>query len=85
MISLPFQEVISKLPVAEMNQTLEDFVGQVSAQLPDARLQRIVPLAVRGILSSASPVVTQMAQGISRTEGTVWAVARPRWTRVSPG
>jgi hypothetical protein len=76
MVSLPVKDVISKLPVAELQETLEDFVRPVSQVLPDMRLRRIVSLAVQGIVSSESPVLTHMAQGVPRTEGSVWAVAK---------
>ena len=76
MVSIPFAEAISKLPVAELQHTIEEFVRPVSRRLPDVRLQRIVPLAVQGIVSSESPIITQMAQGIPRSEGSIWAVAK---------
>ena len=76
MTSIPFREVVNKLPVAELKQTVEEFVAPMSQMLPDVRLQRIVALAVRGIISSRSPVIQRMAQGIARTEGAVWAVAK---------
>jgi hypothetical protein len=44
--------------------------------LPDKRLQTVVPLAVRGILGSETPIVTQMAQTVARTESGVWAAAK---------
>ena len=76
MTSIPFTEAVSKLPVTELQQTIDEYVRPVSDRLPDARLQRLVPLAVQGIVSSESPVITQLAQGIPRTEGSVWAVAK---------
>ncbi len=45
-------------------------------QLPDKRLGRVVPLSVQGILGSESPVVLQMAQSVSHSEGETWAVAK---------
>jgi hypothetical protein len=54
--------------MTELQQTIAEFVRPVSRRLPDARLQRIV--------SRESPVIMQMAQGIPRTEGSVWAVAK---------
>jgi hypothetical protein len=45
-------------------------------RLPDKRLGRVVPLSVQGILGSESPVILQMAQSISRSEGETWAVAK---------
>lgn len=76
MINIPFAIAMSKLPVQELQKTVEAFVRPVSNRLPDVRLQRIIPLAVQGIVSSESPVITQMAQGIPRSVGSVWAVAK---------
>jgi hypothetical protein len=76
MINIPFAKAIDKLPVQELYQTVEEFVRPMSSRLPDVRLQRIIPLAVQGIVSSESPVITQMAQGIPRTVGSTWAIAK---------
>lgn len=55
----------------------EDILLQtLSALLPDARLRRNVPLAINGILSRESPVITEMAQGIPREAGSNWALAK---------
>lgn len=76
MVSIPVRRVIDNLPLAEMQATVEAFTAPLSRLLPDARLQRNVPLAVAGILSLESPVITEMAQGIPRSAGSNWAIAK---------
>lgn len=76
MASMPVKQVIDNLPVAEMQATIEEFTAPLSALLPDARLRRNVALAVAGILSRESPVITEMAQGIPRSAGSNWAIAK---------
>ena len=76
MHTIPIAEVMKQLPIAEMEESLTDFLRPIMDRLPDKRLGRIVPLSVQGILGSESPVVLQMAQAISHSEGETWAVAK---------
>ncbi len=50
MFSIAIGEMLAKLPVAQLGQTLVEFVRPFSEELPDRRLQRVVPQAVQGIL-----------------------------------
>jgi len=45
--SVLIQEMLDKLPVPELEQSLTTFLAPLLAVLPDRRLQRVVPLAVR--------------------------------------
>jgi hypothetical protein len=76
MFSIAIGEVLAKLPVAQLGQTLMEFVQPFIEELPDRRLQRVVPQAVQGILGSQTPVVTGMAQSTSRLEADVWPAAK---------
>ena len=76
MNTIPIAEVMEQLPMLEIEESLTDFLQPIIERLPDKRLGRVVPLSVQGILGSESPVVLQMAQAISRTEGETWAVAK---------
>src|SRR4051795_3380974 len=64
--SLAIEAVLDKLPVAQLDETLSDFIAPFAAVLPDARLRQVVPLAVRGIVAGESPIVTAMAQSVAR-------------------
>lgn len=76
MIDIAVKAVMDKLPVAELTQSLDTFLRPVYAMLPDRRLNKVVALSVGGIIGSESPVVTQMAQSVARTESGVWAAAK---------
>ena len=76
MIDIATKQVLDKLPAAELEASLHRFLQPMMTVLPDKRLQEVVPLAVRGILGSETPVVTHMAQTVTRTESGVWATAK---------
>jgi hypothetical protein len=44
--------------------------------LPDARLKAVIPLAVRCILATETPVITAMSRAVSRLEAECWAAAK---------
>lgn len=76
MTTVAFQDVFAKLPAAELESSLQTFTEHFSQVLPDARLKRVVPLAVRGILAGETPVITGIARSIGRDEASVWAAAK---------
>jgi hypothetical protein len=76
MIDIAVKAVLDKLPVLELENSLHTFLQPMMKVLPDKRLQQVVPLAVCGIIGSETPVVTQMAQSVARTESGVWAAAK---------
>jgi hypothetical protein len=59
-----------------LTQSLDTFLSPLYELLPDRRLDKVVALSIRGIIGSESPVVTQMAQSVARTESGVWAAAK---------
>lgn len=71
MLDITAKAILDKLPVTELEQSLNTFLAPLMAVLPDRRLETIVPLSVRGIIGSESPVVTQMAQQVARAESGV--------------
>jgi hypothetical protein len=76
MVTIAIDEVLGKLPEAELQGTIERFVRPMAELLPDRRLGRVVGLAVQGVLGGESPVVTEMTQSGSRREGSTWAKAK---------
>jgi len=76
MSSIPQNEVIDKLPVAELQASLDLFLQPVLRRLPEKRLRAVGKLAVQGILGSQAPLLTQMARGVVREEETIWPAAR---------
>jgi hypothetical protein len=76
MKNIPLSEIFAKLPVKEMDESLNDFLAPVAELLPEQRLRRVVTQAVRGILAQETPVIAGMAQSISRQEMDCWAAAK---------
>jgi hypothetical protein len=72
MNTIPQLSVLASLPVAELNDSLRAFLEPVTSLLPDARLKAVAELLVAGVVSSQSPVVTQIARGVSHAEATIW-------------
>jgi hypothetical protein len=69
-------EALANLPISELEAAIEHFLQPVTDRLPDTRLGRVVRLGVQGISSSQSPIVTQMARGVTRTSTTIWAMTK---------
>ena len=60
---------------------LTGFLMPMTSRMPDKRLARAVELAIKGIISGQSPVITEMARGVARDKKSVWPVAERlyRW------
>lgn len=72
MNTIPHAHALAALPVGELNASLRVFLEPVTRLLPDVRLSAVAELLVQGVVSSQSPVVTQMARGVSHAEATIW-------------
>ena len=66
MSTIAQNELLAKLPRAQLERAIEQVVEPVSKRLPDKRLKQIVSLAVRGISAAQSPIITQMARARPR-------------------
>lgn len=76
MFTIPVRDVFDKLPVAEIEVTIDGVTQPIQARLPDARLKAVVPLAIRCILATETPVITDMSRAVSRIESDCWAAAK---------
>jgi hypothetical protein len=76
MLNIPLHEIFAKMPLEELEGTLDRFLSPIVALLPEERIRRVVPLAVRGILTQETPVIAAMAQSVSRQEMSCWAAAK---------
>ena len=76
---------IDKLPGQELTSTLHTFLGPVSMHPPEKRLRDVGNLAVQGVISGQSPLVTQMARGVEREEETIRPMAKRVYRFISPG
>jgi hypothetical protein len=68
--------MLAKIPIEEIQQTIQSHIRLLTEQLPDKRLKRVIEDMVLGILGGETPVVTEMARQNSKTEGESWAVAK---------
>lgn len=76
MSTIPLSELLAKLPVEELDESLKDFLDPLTELLPEKRLRRVVAQTVRGILARETPVIAAMAQSVSRQEMDCWAAAK---------
>jgi len=70
------KRVIDNLPAQELTRALHAFLEPVSMRLPEKRLRDVGHLAVQGVISGQSPLVTHMARGVEREEETIWPMAK---------
>lgn len=63
---------IANLPVAELDESLRAFLEPVTNLLPDVRLRAVAELMVRGIITSQSPIMTQVARGAGYVDEALW-------------
>jgi len=76
MENIPLSDIFAKMPVEELEQSLNDFLAPMMEYMPEERLRRIVPEVVRGILAQETPVIAAMAQSTPRQERSCWAEAK---------
>lgn len=63
---------LANLPVADLDRSLREFLGPFVELLPDARLKQVARMITRGLVTSQSPLVTQIARGVSHDDETIW-------------
>jgi len=76
MNTIPQSRIIDNLPVTELTNTLNAFLEPMSVHLPEKRLREVGQLAVRGIIGGQSPLVTQIARGVTRKDKAIRPMAR---------
>lgn len=72
MPTLPQNATLANLPAAELDYSLREFLKPFVELLPDTRLKRVAWMITRGLVTSQSPVVTQLARGNGHTDETIW-------------
>lgn len=71
MPSISHSNLLAKLPTDELKRSLAEFLQPVTVLLPDQRLISVTLLMTQGIVASQSPIITQMARGVSRLEQSI--------------
>jgi hypothetical protein len=76
MSTIAQKDVPAKMPLAQLETAMEQFVEPVTRRLPDQRLKQVVRFAMRGISGAQSSVITEMARCLERTHAGVWALSK---------
>jgi hypothetical protein len=71
MPSISHSDLLAKLPADELQRSLAEFLHPVTERLPDRRLMTVTTLLTQGLVASQSPIITQMARGVSRLDQTI--------------
>jgi hypothetical protein len=72
---LAISEVLGKLPAAQLEQSLHQFLQPLTNWLPDSRLSKNVAFSISGIVAAQSPRISQMARMVPRTEASTRAAS----------
>ena len=75
-MTIPLENVLAKLPITKLTETIQTHVAPLLHRLPDKRLAAVVVHIILGILGSQSPLVTGMARTNSKAEGESWPMAK---------
>jgi hypothetical protein len=76
MQNIALSDTLAKLPVAELQASIQEFVEPMTEHLPDKRLQAVVCQSIQGILATETPVIAAMSRSVSRVEADCWAAAK---------
>lgn len=76
MPSISRQDPLAKLPADELHANLATFLQPVNDLLPDRRLWTVTALLTQGIVTSQSPLITQIARGSARLDETIWPTTK---------
>jgi hypothetical protein len=76
MSSISHNELLAKLPADELRTSLQQFLEPVADLLPDVRLRPVAELITQGIVTSQSPIVTQIARGAGSLDQTIWPTCK---------
>jgi hypothetical protein len=76
MDSIPQNSLVDNLPGKALEDRLRAFLTPVFGHLPEKRVCDVAQMAVQAIVAAQSPVLTEVARQASRTEETVWPVAK---------
>jgi hypothetical protein len=64
MLNIPLTEILARMPIAEIEQALAEFLAPMIALSPDKRLRRIVLEAIRGPVHFEK-AYTEKSEGVS--------------------
>ena len=75
-MNIALERILAKLPIREIETTLQSHTESLMDMLPDKRLQKVLKNMLLGILGGQTPIITGMARQSGKAEGETWAVAK---------
>jgi hypothetical protein len=80
-MTIAFENHLAKLPITEIQETIQSHSAALMETLPDVRMKRVLENMLLGLLGGQTPVITGMARQNGKAEGETWAVAKSiyRW------
>lgn len=68
MLNIALTETLAKLPVAELQASIRQYVEPMTENLSDKRLRAVVCQSVQSILAIETPEIVAMSRSVSRVE-----------------
>ena len=75
-MNIALENVLAKLPMMEIERTLQSHTEPLMEMVPDRRMKKVLNNMMLGILGGQTPVITGMARQLGKQEGETWAVAK---------
>jgi hypothetical protein len=75
-MNIALESVLAKLPIMEIQATIQSHTEPLMEILPDSRMQKVLENMMLGILGGQTPVITGMARQAGKQAGETWAVAK---------
>jgi hypothetical protein len=75
-MNITLENILAKLPVVKLTETIRAHVEPLVQLLPDKRLAAVIVQMILGILGSQTPLITGMARMNSKTDGESWPLAK---------
>jgi len=75
-MNIALEGILAKLPIEEIQTTVQRHIQKMLQKLPDKRLSRVVVEMILGIMGGETPVITEIARQNRKEEGGTWAAAK---------
>jgi len=75
-MNIALGSILAKLPMMEIQNTIQSHTESLMGMLPDKRMKKVLENMLLGILGGQTPVITGIARQNGKTAGETWAVAK---------
>ena len=76
MMNIALESIFAKLPILEIQRTIQSHTEALMEMLPDSRMKKVLENMLLGILGGQTPLITGMARQSGKAEGETWAIAK---------